>query len=322
MRINFDFTDLETFLAVYDSGSFHAASDLLGLSQPSISRRISKLESALDTALFDRTTRAVSPTLAAKRLKVRAEVILGETRETARSLRDESVTYQHQRAKTLTVAAIPTVISGLLAPAILQARGLFPALRVRIIDCAANEAAEAVAQGDADLAVCPVPAHQPGTVFDLLFNDQMVMAVLPDHPFTSRAAIAWSELSGEKLILPTRGTGNRMLIDDALARAGLPMPWDIEVARSTTALDLVSRGCGVAPVPSSAIAAHNRADIAGCPVISPEVSRPIGVLTRAGRRTDELSGAFAKILSRLAEQSHPGDRDLRQSQSGQITRKP
>ena len=320
MRINFDFIDLETFLAVYDSGSFHAASDLLGLSQPSISRRISKLESALDTALFDRTTREVSPTLAAKRLKVRAEAILGETRETARSLRDESVAYEHQRAKTITIAAIPTVISGLLAPAIHRVGSQYPALRVRILDCAANEAAEAVAQGEADLGICPVPAHQPGTDFTLLFNDQMVMATPPDHPFAECEAITWAELSGEKLILPKRGTGNRMLINDALARAGQPMRWDIEVGRSTTALDLVSRGLGVAPVPSSAIAAHRRADIAFCPVIRPEVSRPIGILTRGGQTPDPLTMAFMTILSQLSDQTPATD--SAEPPSGQTTRNP
>ena len=79
MRINFDFLDLQSFLAVMDTGSFLSASQKLGLSQSSVTRRIKKLEQTLDVQLFLRTTREVKPTLAAKRLRQRAEFILNET---------------------------------------------------------------------------------------------------------------------------------------------------------------------------------------------------------------------------------------------------
>jgi DNA-binding transcriptional LysR family regulator len=299
MRIKFDFTDLEAFVAVYDTGSFHLASDILGLSQSSVSRRIHKLEKALDTQLFFRTTRDVAPTLEGKRLKVRAEAILGETRETARSLRDESTAFEYQRARTLTIAIIPTVMSKLVAPAIRVARERHPDIRFRILDLSANEVAEAVAQGEADLGVCSVPAHQPGTTFQKLLNDQMVLAVPKGHRFASTALIKWSDLSGEHLILPVRGTGNRMLIDDALARAGLPLVWFAEVGRSSTALDLVYNHVGIAPLPSSAIDFEHNPHIAKCQIASPTLSRPIGLLTKAGRPQEGLAQVFSKLLSEI-----------------------
>ncbi|WP_029064993.1 LysR family transcriptional regulator, partial [Labrenzia sp. DG1229] len=82
MRINFDFNDLEAFLAVMETGSFHLAAERLNLSQSAITRRVQKLEDVLGSSLFERTTRAVRPTLAAKRLQARAEVMLEGARET------------------------------------------------------------------------------------------------------------------------------------------------------------------------------------------------------------------------------------------------
>ena len=82
MRIKFDFLDLEAFLAVKETSSFHAASERLNLSQSSVTRRVQKLEEALGTEVFERTTRDVRPTLAAKRLQVRAEAILQDAQET------------------------------------------------------------------------------------------------------------------------------------------------------------------------------------------------------------------------------------------------
>ena len=59
-------------------------------------------------AVCARATRAVKPTLAAKRLKVRAEAILEDAQETTQAMRDESVAFAHQRNAVVTVAIIPT----------------------------------------------------------------------------------------------------------------------------------------------------------------------------------------------------------------------
>ena len=46
--INFDLNDLQAFRAVVDKGSFRGAAEAIRISQPALSRRIEKLESALD----------------------------------------------------------------------------------------------------------------------------------------------------------------------------------------------------------------------------------------------------------------------------------
>lgn len=288
MRINFDFIDLEAFLAVMDTESFHLASERMGLSQSSVTRRIQKLEMVLDSILFERTTRAVKPTLAAKRLKLRAEAILDEAQETTRSLLDESMAYSHQRARSITLATIPTVVSDIIAPAILSFREKHPGTSIRLLDLAANEVAEAVAQGEADFGICSVATLEPSTRFDLLLDDPMVVAMDNNHWLSGREQVSWADLQHENLILPARRTGNRMLIDDALARAGLPLSWSFEVTRTSTALDLVSAGLGIAPVPRSAGATVDPTQICIKPLGTPVVSRPVGFLTRIGQRTGRM----------------------------------
>lgn len=296
MRINFDFTDLEAFLEVLETGSFHLASERLGLSQSSVTRRIQKLEAALDTALFHRTTRKVAPTLAGKRLKVRAEAILSETIETARALRDESSAYAHQLSQSLTIATIPTVVSGLIAPVLKRLHPDYPNARFRVLDFAANEVAEAVASGEANVGICSVPAFEPETNFEFLFDDPLVIALGARHELASRATLTWADLSETNVILPRRGTGNRMLIDDALARTGLPLVWKMEVSRTATALELVSAEVGVAPVPKSAIPDVGVSRLVVKSVISPLVARPIGILKRKGCRDSELSRQFCEAV--------------------------
>lgn len=305
MRINFNFGDLEVFLAVKETGSFHLAAERLNLSQPAVSRRIRKLEVALDSPLFERTTRAVKPTLAAKRLQARAEAILQDAQETAQAMRDDSVAYAHQRNAVVTVAAIPTVIAGLFPAALCSFRAAGQNARLRVLDYAANEVAEAVAQGEADFGLCSIPALEPGTEFEPLFDDPLVAAMAPGHGLAARGRLNWAELEAEPLILPGRGTGNRLLIDEALARAGLPLAWTYEVQRTATALVLAAGGCGVALLPRSALEGAE-GGAAFCALADPEVMRPVGLLRRSGQSETAAAAALMQALRAAASDRAPG----------------
>ena len=57
MPTKVDLEDLRGFVAVAELGSFHAASDVLHLSQPALTRRLQKLEAALGVQLIDRNSR-------------------------------------------------------------------------------------------------------------------------------------------------------------------------------------------------------------------------------------------------------------------------
>lgn len=69
---------MRLFIRVADAGSFSRAAIDLELGQPTVSRRIQDLETALGTTLFQRTTRALSLTEAGQRFYHRAIDILGE----------------------------------------------------------------------------------------------------------------------------------------------------------------------------------------------------------------------------------------------------
>lgn len=279
MRINYDFGDLEAFLAVKETGSFHLAADRLNLSQSAITRRVQKLEEALDSILFERTTRAVKPTLAAKRLQARAEAILQDARETALVMRDESVAFAHQRNAIVTLATIPTVMTSLVIPALLAFQRNGQGVRVRLLDGDANEVAEAVAQGEADFGISSIPSLEAVTRFEPLFDDEIVLALPPGHRLKGSAVIDWSDINETLLILPARGTGNRLLIDEAMAQARLQAVWTYEVGRSSTALELAKNGAGAAFVPQSSLAAT---ELSYCRLHNLNIKRPIGLLTRLG----------------------------------------
>lgn len=111
-------------------------------------------------------------------------------------------------------------------------------------------------------------------------------------------------MQGEALILPARGTGNRLLIDEAMARARLPMRWSCEVRRSSTALDLVAAGTGVALLPRSA-AQSAEGRVLYRPITQPEIRRPVGLLSRVGQTDRPIVEALKESIRAAAATAFP-----------------
>ncbi len=65
-------TTRATFVTVIERGSFSAAAERLGLTQPAVSLQIRQLEQRLGTALIERVGRKARPTAAGAELLVHA----------------------------------------------------------------------------------------------------------------------------------------------------------------------------------------------------------------------------------------------------------
>ena len=68
-----DWSSLRDFLALSELGSISAAARALGVSQPALSRRLQKLEEALDVELFVRSQRGMRLTAAGERVRALAQ---------------------------------------------------------------------------------------------------------------------------------------------------------------------------------------------------------------------------------------------------------
>ena len=292
MRNNFEFLDLKAFLAVLELSSFHAAAKLLNLSPPALSRRIRALEEAVGAQLIERTTRHVAPTQVGRELVPLVQRLVDEFEESILSISDLGGQHRAQ----VRIASIPTAAFYFLPRVIEAFNARYPGIRFRILELSAHEGLGAVASGEVEFGINIAGAARDDLTFTPLADDPFVLACRRDHPFAQSAALPWSALEGHPLIGVSKTSGNRGVLDQALAHANLNLNWFYEVNHLSTSLGLVEAGLGASVLPRLATPQLEHPVIATVALTDPVVSRSIGLVERRGGRLSPAAIRFRDML--------------------------
>ena len=276
-RINFDLQQLQAFVAVAEHRSFRAAAEHLHLSSPACSRRIEKLESILGTRLFNRTTRDVELTPVGREFLDGARAALDDLETAMLGITDIAAT----RRGRVTVACVPSAAVHFLPQVARSFSERYPNISIRVIDEGAGQVLASVLGGECDFGIGFIGGKVPGIDFLPLLVDPFVLAMPHTHALARKRSVAWSQLSNERLIAVARSSGNRQVLDDALARTGIRPSYTFEVGHIATLLGMVDAGLGLAAVPRLALPS-SRAELVGVTLKHPEVTRTLGLAARHG----------------------------------------
>jgi len=292
MNINCDILDLRAFSTVMELGNFHRAAEALNMSQPALSRRIQKLEETIGAALFERTTRHVAPTAVGRELVPLVRRLLDEFDASLFSFRDVGL----RRGGLVSIACLPTAAFYFLPAAVKRFNAAYPTIRFRILDLPANDGLLAVSRGEVEFGINLMGASSPELDFVPLVDDPFVLAARRDHPLAARRSVTWADLEPYHLITVHRSSGNRTLLDAALARANLKIQWFYEVTHLSTSLGLVEAGLGISVLPRMATPLEEHPFLITRPIRAPEVSRTIGIVRRRGASLSPAAQHFLDML--------------------------
>lgn len=292
--MNFDLADLRAFIAVADLGSFSAASNALHLSQPALSRRVEKLEQALGFRLFERTTRKVELNAMGRNFLPRARHVLNELESALLGMTDLADRLRGQ----VTVACVPSAVSAFVADALIEFHRQYPRIRVSLMDESATDVLLAVARSEADFGVSYLGTQEPDLEFEPLIEEDFVLACPTGHPLARRRRVTWTDLAQHECVMLAPGSGNRMLIDQALAGTAMRPVWSCEVRHVPALISLIEAGIGVGAVPRFAVSGRAQSGLAIVQLMEPQVVRTIGMIRRRGRPLPPAAQAFHDLLVR------------------------
>ncbi|MFT3734094.1 MAG: LysR family transcriptional regulator [Rhodocyclaceae bacterium] len=157
MNSEFDWSLIQSFLAVLRHGSLLAAARHLEASQPTIGRHIAELERQLGVALFERTGRGLVPTDMALRLADAARAMDAGAQQLARQLTDSD----QALAGSVRISASQPVACHLLPPILVQMRQAIPGVRIDLV--VSNEVSNLLRR-EADIALRMVAPEQSSLI--------------------------------------------------------------------------------------------------------------------------------------------------------------
>ena len=190
-----DFRQLKYFLVVSEELSFSRAAERCFISQSAISHQVARLEKELGATLFERSTRAVRLAPAGSRLVPIAQQVL--------SL--ETMAYSVARDPRARIRITGNMsFAAQTLDAIAHVRELHPDLDVEFVIKSFAHRMDAVASGDADIALIRGGVDRPGLEpLDLGVEDLLVV-MSSRHPLAGQQSVDLNDLAAYPLLLPPR----------------------------------------------------------------------------------------------------------------------
>lgn len=237
----FDLRQIETFLEVIATGSFHAAGRKLGLAQPTVSQHIRKLEEYMRVTLVERSAIGCRPTEAARIFLPFAESLI---QLSGRAL--NAVT----RTK-IVVGASGNIGTYVLPGIIRRFEASHGGAPIELVIAPNPVVVAQLERAEIDVALLEWWDDRLGFPATLWREEPLVAIVASDHPWAGRGAISADDLKEAPILGGEPGSGTGRLLRDRLS---LTAPAVRQLASTEAVKRSVRAGLGVSIVLAASVA--------------------------------------------------------------------
>lgn len=244
-----DIEALRVFLEICRSRSIRKAAESLGVSQPTLTKKIQKLEHAFGAQLLNRLPRGVEPTAYGTVLERHAKFALGEIANAR-----EIIQGVHAGRLGSVGIGMSITTAHILMPAVVnRVRARHPDAEIRLTENTVQKLSDDLLAGDLDLVVAPLPRAGPDRDLHVrpLLQDELIVVASEQHPAASKPELRLRDLVEYPWALLGENPHKESLIVPLLLNKGLPMPkWAVRtnslgfflrVIRDSDCLALISK---------------------------------------------------------------------------------
>ena len=283
---------LRAFLETADAGSMSRAARQLGISQPSLTLQVQRLEQRLGARLFRRHGRGVALSDAGTALYPRARKILDDMRATEDAVRREGA----EGVKRLRVGAIPTIAPYVVPDALRRWQQGRADARAEFREDYSAVLARLVADDTLDVAIAALPHAFEHVDTEALGDDRLVVAVPSSHPAARVGRITLAQLRDAPAVTLDRAHCLGEQVAGFCSSHDLNASVVCHSSQLATVLELVGAGMGVSIVPAIAAARHNTPRCAYLPLVGHDLRREIVAVWRRGAVRSPAALAFVECV--------------------------
>lgn len=301
--MNITLRQLRAFREVARRESFTEAARRLNLSQSAVSALIRELERQIGFSLLDRTTRKVVLNPSGEHLLELSGRVLSDVDS---ALREARGLLNKSRGRVI-VAASPLSAVTVLPSRIAKFARMYPQVQVELRDMLTDQILQSVRNGTVDIGVGTFERSATELTLSTLYEDVLGVVMPVDSPLARRRPLRWRDLAGQSSIALSRSSVFRPLIDSTLSAQSIELgETHFEVGYMGTAVALIEQGLGISILPERAAALIKHRKACFRRLTAPVVSRPMTLVTRAGRSLSPATSAFVACLSETMNDAGKG----------------
>lgn len=239
--MRFKLRHMEVFRAVMLTGSINAASKLLFVSQPAVSKLVSHVETTLGLRLFERSKGRLVPTAEAHALFREVEQVY----QAAVRVDEFAHALALGPSSLLRVSCSASLAMSVVAPALVELKRKLPALTVSWQTTLMADMPMELLSKEAEVAIAAMPVlHEHLENVPFMYGN-MVCAMPKGHRLEAQQIVSLADLANEPVVLFKRDIPFGTVIAQACQQAGVELKSTIDVMRADQALALVEGGLGV-----------------------------------------------------------------------------
>lgn len=284
---------IEAFKTLMLAGSVTGAADVLGLSQPTVSKLIAQLESETTLTLFDRVRGRLVPRPEAHALLRDVEKTLSALEEVGRNARQLARSHMGH----IRIASIASLGTSLIPQAVASFVKSRPQTTATVYVRSSSYIRERISGHLADIGFVSDGPVSPGTLSTCFQERPGAVCILPaHHPLRKKKALHAKDFADEPFISVGRDTSFRYQIERAFIDANVNRRMVFQTNHFATACALVAQGAGLTIVDPFSAQAYFGKGVRLRPFL-PEIPFRVNLIRPANRPTPVIVEEFLAQLT-------------------------
>lgn len=303
MKFSFSLSQIEYVLALHRHGHFAKAAEECGITQPTLSMQIQKLEDDLGVKIFDRSKKPILVTSLGKKIIEQMVHIHAEAKKVSDIIEVESGA--HALEGSLKMGVIPTLAPYLLPLVVPALQKHMPKTRFKIIELQTHQITEALQMDEIDVGLLATPVESVKMFEYALFYEPFYVVCHKDHPLDRQKKVKYENLHYEDIWLLEEGHCLRHQILDicSLKKNRKTNPqFEFESGSLETIKSLIETVGGYSLIPHLALKGLGK-NSHGIPFDRPIPAREVGLIYRR----EHLKIDLIEHLGTVILQSLPTD---------------
>jgi len=211
---------IEAVVAIAEAGSFRKAAEVLGRTQPTLTKSIRALEDSVNLVIFDRTPRGVQLTEGGERLYKRACTVMADVR----ALKDEVKQMAGVDGGRVRIGVSPVAGTVIMPRALSQFRKKWRRVEIELVNVLFPDSVNQLREAAIDMVLGPVPdldAHG-NVIVERLFDIDLVVVAHGSNP--ARDSTRLADLAEAQWIIHGSREGPSSMFAGTTRNGSWPMP--------------------------------------------------------------------------------------------------